>query len=91
IPPSYIFTKPPLGPLWLGQKPPAGSGVVKLSGLPKKKRQNKKPTIKQAKGAIQEIMLLPLFGCAAVAGFDAAVAVGFISAMIQWFFEVLNL
>ena len=39
IPPSYIFVNVPLGPLCCGQKPPFGSGVVKLLGAPNTKRQ----------------------------------------------------
>jgi hypothetical protein len=42
------------------------------------------PPMIQARGAIHEIALLLLFGCAAVELF-AAPAVGFVSAMIQLF------
>jgi hypothetical protein len=87
IPPSYIRARPVLGPSCEGQKPPAASGRVKFAGLPRPKRQIKKPMIIQVNGAIQEIALLFFFGCTELMLFvAAAVAVGLVSAMMQLIF-----
>src|SRR5664279_1792719 len=80
IPPRYIRASADLAPSWLGQKPPLGSGLVKLSGFPIKNLQIINPIITHNKGASQE-MELPFFAaCTLVEGFAAAVAVGLVSA-----------
>src|SRR5450759_4936710 len=58
IPPSYIFEKFVFGPLWLGQKPPAGSGFVKFAVAPTTKRHITYPAIIQIRGASHDICLL---------------------------------
>jgi hypothetical protein len=90
IPPSYILLKPVLGPLCCGQKPPFKSGWVKLLSCPRKNLQTRYPRITHASGAIHEIALLLLLGCAAVE-LLAAPAVGLVSAMIQLFLFFKNL
>src|SRR5574343_157149 len=62
IPPSYILASPVKAPLWLGQKPPAKSGLVKLLLVPSTNLQRMYPITTPAKGAIHEIMLLLFFG-----------------------------
>src|SRR5437868_12315273 len=61
IPPAYILARSPLGPWCFGQKPPAGSGAVKLLAEPITKRQIMYPARMQMIGASKEIMLLDFF------------------------------
>src|ERR1017187_446913 len=58
IPPLYILARSLFGPLCFGQKPPAGSGFVKLSLLPITKRHKQYPKTTQIIGASKEMMLL---------------------------------
>src|SRR5574343_136923 len=88
IPPSYILASPVKGPLWLGQKPPAKSGLVKLLLVPSTNLQRMYPITTPAKGAIHEIMLLLFFGLVEVSLFTAAV--GFVSAITQMVFDFLK-
>jgi hypothetical protein len=68
----------------LGQKPPAVSGSLNPSALPRIKRQIKYPAIIHTRGAIHEMALLLFFACTEVALTDAD-AVGLVSAMILIF------
>src|SRR5882757_2723153 len=76
IPPRYIRGKLPLGPSCVGQKPPLGSGLVKLESAPMINLQIRYPAMIHTVGATHEIELPFLFGCTDVELLAAVAAVG---------------
>src|SRR5580704_11546452 len=62
IPPRYIRDRPLFGPSCFGQKPPEGSGLVKLPSAPIINLQIRYPAIIHTNGATQEIELPCFFG-----------------------------